>query len=114
MTVLLVLNTAVAAVSVAFAVLAVVRPTALSRTESPTGGERFYARMYAARAVPLGVIAAVVPLASAGSVTVLCLLAAAAAQLADAGIGLRRREWGMVAGGGLVAVVHAVTAMGSG
>ncbi|WP_158881071.1 hypothetical protein [Amycolatopsis anabasis] len=106
-----VVNAAFAAVSVAFAVVAVVRPAVLSRSGTPASGERFYAWMYAARAVPLGFLAAIVPFAAPGPAGVLGLLAAACAQVADAGIGVSRREWGMAGGGAVLALVHAVTAV---
>ena len=108
---LLIVNATVAAVSVAFAVIAVVRPAALSHTsDTPTSGERLYAWMYAAKAVPLGILAAALPLISPGTATMLCLIAAAVSQAADAGIGACRREWGMVAGPAVAAVIHAIAA----
>ncbi|QWF84897.1 hypothetical protein [Amycolatopsis sp. CA-230715] len=108
---LLVANTFVAAVTVAFAVVAVVRPAALSRSAAPTGGERFYGWMYAVRAVPLGALAGVLPLAWSGPACAVALLAAAVAQLGDAGIGATRREWGMTAGSSVAAAVHVITAV---
>ncbi|GGV66467.1 hypothetical protein GCM10010277_74220 [Streptomyces longisporoflavus] len=51
------------------------------------GGVLFYARMYAAKAVPLCVLAAVIPLFATGAVAGLCLLGAAASQVMDAAIG---------------------------
>lgn len=111
MVTLAVVNAAFAVVSIAFAVVAVVRPAALSRSRTPTSGERFYGQMYAARAVPLGVLAAVLPLTSPGPVCALVLAAAACAQAADAGIGVSRKEWGMTAGGAVLTIVHLVTAI---
>jgi hypothetical protein len=57
MVALLMVNAAVATVSVVFAVIAVVRPAALSHTsDTPTDGERPFARMYPAKAAPLGIL----------------------------------------------------------
>lgn len=70
----------------------------------------FGAWMYAAKAVPLGIFAAALPLISPGTATMLCLMAAAVSQAADAGIGAGRREWGMVAGPTVATVIHAITA----
>lgn len=111
MVTLLVLNTVLAVVSIVFAVVAAVRPAALSRTRTPTAGERFYGWMYAARAVPLGSVAAILPLTSPGPACAAVLLAAGCAQVADAGIGLSRREWGMTAGGTILAATHTITAV---
>lgn len=112
--VLIVLNAVLATVSVAFGVVAIARPAVLSRTKkaagSPTGGERFYAGMYASRAIPLGCAAGAVPFFATGPASALLLIAAAGAQIADVGIGLTRREWGMVAGGAVLAVGHLATA----
>ncbi|TCO62811.1 hypothetical protein [Actinocrispum wychmicini] len=108
---LLVVNAVFAAVSVGFAVMAVARPATLSRSPTATSGERFYAWMYAIRAVPLGVVAAILPATSPGPATMVVLIAAAVVQLADAGIGVSRREWGMVAGATAAAIVHMITAV---
>ncbi|WP_199785812.1 MULTISPECIES: hypothetical protein [Actinomycetes] len=97
MAVLLAGNAVLAVVSVVFAVVAVVRPAALSHSEVPTKGEKFYSWMYAVRAVPLGGAAAVVPFLWSGPVCAVVLLAAAVAQAGDVGIGVSRREIGMIA-----------------
>ncbi len=72
--------------SVAFAVTGGVRPAVLSESGTPTGGERFYSWMYAARGVPLGVAAGLAPLWWAGPASSLILFAAAAAQVGDAAV----------------------------
>lgn len=111
MVALLIANAVFAAVSVAFGVVAIVRPAMLSRTEVPTSGERFYGWMYAVRAVPLGCAAAAVPLTAPGPACSALLLAAACAQVGDAGIGVSRSEWGMTAGGTVLAAIHTITAI---
>jgi hypothetical protein len=110
-TVLLVLNTLAALVSALSSLLAVARPGLMTRSSAPTVGERFYVLAYAARAVPFGVAAAVLPLTGRGFPVALVLFAAATAQLADAGIGMWRKERGMIAGGATLSVVHLITAI---
>jgi hypothetical protein len=110
-TALLTANTIAAVASVGFAVLGGARPAALSDSSSPSAGERFYGRLYAARGVPLGVAAAVAPLAWPGPAGSLILFAAAAAQAGDAAIGIATRKWTMIAGGSVLAAIHAATAV---
>ena len=111
MTFLLTANAIAAVASIAFAVMGGARPAALSDSGTPTGGERFYGWMYAARGVPLGAAAAVAPLAWPGAVCSLILFAAAAAQAGDAVIGVATRKWTMIAGASVLAVIHAATAV---
>jgi hypothetical protein len=113
MIVLLTANTLAAAASIAFAVLGGARPAALSESGTPSGGERFYGRMYAARGVPLGVAAAIAPLAWPGPACSLILFAAATAQVGDAAIGVATRKWTMIAGASVLTVIHAATAAAS-
>jgi hypothetical protein len=111
MIVLVALNTAVAVGGIGFAALAAARPTALSHSDSATGGERLYAWMYAVRGIPFGLLAAVVPFAGHGPAGMLCLLAAAVAQAGDGWIGVRRRENRQIVGSTLAAVIHLITAI---
>jgi hypothetical protein len=83
----------------------------LSHEENPTAGENFYAWVYAARAVPLGLLAGSVPFFSHGTVSTLALVVAAVAQAADAAIGAQRREPVMVAGPLFACIVHVITAI---
>ncbi len=55
-----------------------------------------------------------VPFVATGTAAVLCLVAAAVAQAADAGIGLSRGERRMVVGAGVATLVHVVTAVAVG
>jgi hypothetical protein len=108
---LLAANTVAALASIAFAAVGGLRPAALSDSGTPSGGERFYGWMYAVRAVPLGVAAAIAPLAWSGAVCALILFAAAAAQVGDAAIGVATRKWTMIAGASALALIHAATAL---
>ncbi|MFF3573754.1 hypothetical protein ACFYXQ_38960 [Nocardia jiangxiensis] len=111
MIVLTVLNGVVSLIGIGFALVAALRPSAVSHEADPTAGERFYAWMYAARAVPLGLLAGSVPFFSHGTVSTLALVVAAVAQAGDAAIGAQRRDAVMVAGPVFACVVHVITAI---
>ncbi|MBU3062589.1 hypothetical protein KO481_29125 [Nocardia sp. NEAU-G5] len=111
MIVLTVLNGVFSLIGVGFAVASAVRPSAMSREANPTAGEHLYARVYAARAVPLGILAGAVPFFPHSTVGALVLVVAAIAQAADAAIGAQRREPAMVAGPLFACIVHTITAI---
>ena len=85
------LNAVIAATTVVTALVALRRPALLSGSGTPAAGEIFYAQMYAARAVPLGVAAGALPLIYAGPAVRLVLAAAALVQVGDILIGVARR-----------------------
>ncbi|WP_051021289.1 hypothetical protein [Nocardia araoensis] len=100
------LNAAVALVTVGFAVTGVVAPTALART-AVVASTRYYAAMYAARAVPVGGAVVVGVFLSIPNGAWIALLAVAGAcQVGDAVIGLWQRNPGQVAGSVLVGAIH--------
>lgn len=84
----------------------------MSKSQEVSAGERFFAQMYAARAVPLGAVTAVVPFIAASDISTvkLVLIAAMVVQVVDAGIGVRRREVAMIIGPSIAAIVHGLTA----
>ena len=84
----------------------------MSKSQEVSAGERFFAQMYAARAVPLGAVTAVVPFIAASDISTvkLVLMAAMVVQVVDAGIGVRRREVAMIIGPSIAAIVHGHTA----
>ena len=84
----------------------------MSKSREVSAGERFFAQMYAARAVPLGAVTAVVPFIAASDISTvkLVLMAAMVVQVVDAGIGVRRREVAMIIGPSIAAIVHGLTA----
>ena len=84
----------------------------MSKSQEVSAGERFFAQMYAARAVPLGAVTAVVPFIAASDISTvkLVLMAAMVVQVVDAGIGVRRREVAMIVGPSIAAIVHGLTA----
>ena len=105
------MNSVVGGGSAVFGVMALLRPAALAPPSGTGPGGRFYPAMYAARSVPLGALVAVVVwLAPARPLTLLVLVAAAAAQFGDAAIGVVHRVPGMVAFPLVVALLHLVTA----
>ena len=111
-TVLQVLNAIAATISAMSSLLVIFRPQIMSKSQKVSAGERFFAQMYAARAVPLGVVTAVVPFIAASDITTvrLILMAAMVVQVVDAGIGVRRREVAMIIGPSIAAIVHGLTA----
>ena len=110
--VLQVLNAIAATISTVSSLLAVFRPQIMSKSQEVSAGERFFAQMYAARAVPLGAVTAVVPFIAASDISTvkLVLMAAMVVQVVDAGIGIRRREVAMIIGPSIAAIVHGLTA----
>ena len=67
--------------------------------------------MYAARAVPLGLLAGVVPFFPHGTLSALALAAAAIAQAVDAVAGAQRRDAQLIAGAVFGCVVYVITAI---
>ena len=110
--VLQVLNVIAATVSTMSSLLTVVQPQIMSKSREVSAGERFFAQMYAARAVPLGVVTAAVPFVAPSDITSvrLVLMAAMAVQIVDAGIGIRRSEQAMIVGPSIAAIVHGTMA----
>ena len=105
-TALLFLNLFASLVSAAWAVVALVRPASLSGSVHISGGERFYARMYAARSIPFGLSAGIMPFCAGGKAVAWLLFAAAAIQIGDVVIAVEKREGGMMLGASLGAIVH--------
>ncbi|WP_225727303.1 MULTISPECIES: hypothetical protein [unclassified Nocardia] len=100
------LNAVVAVVTVGFAVVGVVAPAALARSEV-VASTRYYAAMYAVRAIPVGVAVLALAFVSARDETWIALLAVAGAcQVGDALIGLYRRIPGQVAGSVIAGATH--------
>ena len=104
---LIYLNLIVALGSAVFGLLALFRPTLLNPAANNSGEEAFFARMYAARAVPFGLVAGILPLFAGGWPVAALLFAAALAQAGDLAIAWNRRIVGMAAGSVLATLVHA-------
>lgn len=108
--IVLVLTVLISLGSVAFALVAVARPGLMLNAPNDQTHDRFYPVMYAIRAVPLGLLAAAAPWLN-GSAVPAILIAAAAAQVGDAGLGLQRRTWGMVIGPLIGAAIYIAMAL---
>jgi len=110
--ILQILNAIAATISTVSSLLAVFQPQIMSKSREVSAGERFFAQMYAARAVPLGVVTAAGPFVAASDITTvrLVLMAAMVVQIVDAGIGIRRREQAMIIGPSIAAIVHGTMA----
>lgn len=112
MLVLQIINAVVALSTVIAACLALARPGMFSGSRNVVEGERFFANMYAARAIPLGILVGVLPFISFASqwpIKVL-LIAAALVQIIDAIIGAKQKEWGMIGGAVAAVIIHGLTA----
>lgn len=108
--ILLALNMLISLATVGFAIVAVVRPGMLHASPDGAEPDRYYPTMYAVRAVPLGLLAAVAPWLT-GSAAPAILYAAAAAQVGDAALGARLRIWGQVFTPLFGAAVYIATAL---
>ena len=109
--VLLTVNTISALVTIASAFLAIYRPGLMVHASSVDANARFYAYMYAVRAIPAGIAVLIAPFYFRGGAVVLLLATFAVIQAGDAFIGWTRKEWGMVFFPSLSAAVHTVVAL---
>lgn len=66
-TVTLVITTLSSIATIIAAIIALIKPGMMSRSVTITHGERFYAAMYASRALPLGLLTVVAPFTFNGS-----------------------------------------------
>ena len=105
-TTFLLINLVAALASAGWGGTALVRPAVLSGTAGTDLGEKFYARMYAARTIPLGLLAGLLPFWAQGPPVAWVLFTAAAVQLADVGIALGKHDRGMLLGAVGGTVVH--------
>jgi hypothetical protein len=108
---MLLLNALIALVTTFFAVVGLFRPVTLSGSAMASAGEWFYARVYAARGIPLGLLTAIVPFFASGGVVALILLCAAVVQAADVAIAIPKKNTGMAVGAAVAVVIHCVTAV---
>jgi len=106
--VLLFLNLLVSLASAVAAVIALIRPASLSGSSHVEGGEIFYVRMYAARSVPFGLAAAILPFLRRGTTVAAVLVTAATIQTIDVIIAAENKKQGMMIGGSVGAIVHLV------
>lgn len=112
MLVLQIINAVISLSTIVAACLALARPNMFSGSRHVVGGERFFATMYAARAIPFGILAGVLPFIAFSDQwpTKMLLIAAALIQVVDVVIGAGKKEWGMVGGAAAAVIVHGLTA----
>lgn len=111
MGVLLAVNALVALGGAAASLAGVRRPgLILPAGQAVTVGAEVYVRAYAARAVPLGAVTALVLLLGPAAAQWPLLTVAGLAQAGDLAIGLRQRNTGMAIGSAVGAVLHLATA----
>lgn len=112
MLILQIINAIISLSTVIAAGLALARPKTFSGSRHVVAGELFFARMYAARAIPFGILAGLLPFMSSVDPwpTKILLIAAALVQVVDVVIGASKKEWGMVGGAAAAVVVHSLTA----
>ena len=87
-------------------------PQWMSKSQEVSIGERFFTQMYAARAVPFGLIVAIVPFITNidNTVVKIILSTAMTIQIIDAIIGFKRKELPMIIGPSIAATIHGLTA----
>ena len=109
-TVTLVITTLSSIATIIAAIIALIKPDMMSRSTTITHGERFYAAMYASRALPLGLLTVVAPFVFNGSELQFVFAAASLAQIGDVVIGLKKQEWGMVIAPAVLAAIYLAAA----
>lgn len=103
----LILNFFASSASAAFGALALIRPEALSGSNTFANGDPFYVRMYAARAIPFGLTVGILPLFQKRDNALAWLLfTASAIQGFDVAIAIARKQPGMAVGAATGSMVH--------
>jgi hypothetical protein len=105
-TILLLLNLLVSLASAVAAVIALIRPASFSGSSHVVRGEIFYVRMYAARSIPFGLAAGILPFWRGGPAVAWVLFTAAVIQIVDVVIAVGKKERGMMIGASVGAIVH--------
>jgi len=100
------MNLLVSLASAVAAVIALIRPASFSGSRHVVSGELFYVRMYAARSIPFGLAAGLLPLWPGGPAVAWVLFTAAAIQIVDVVIAVGKKERGMMVGASVGAIVH--------
>lgn len=110
LTILVALNALVSLAAVVLAVLAAADPPKLSGSREASSGERYYARMYAIRSVPVGLASALVPVFWRAPDVALLLVVAATIQAADALLGVAAARRTQIGGASFACAVHLLCA----
>ncbi|RDW61991.1 hypothetical protein BP6252_11424 [Coleophoma cylindrospora] len=109
--VIIIFNVIAAAASAVASGIALFNPSSLSGSTQVEPGEVFYARMYAVRAIPFGIVVGVLPFWFHGTAVATLLYTAALIQAVDVVIGLGKRDWGMAAGASVGTIIHVLCAL---
>jgi hypothetical protein len=107
-TALFCLNLLVSLISAAAGVIALVRPERLSGSSHVEPGEIYYACLFAARTVPIGLFAGILPFTAAGPIAAWVIFTAAVIQIGDVLIALRKKDTRMTIGASFAAAVYLV------
>ncbi len=100
------LNLVVSLASAGAAVIALLRPASFSGSSHVAEGEVFYVRMYAARSIPFGLAAGILPFWLSGPAVAWVLFTSAVIQTVDVVIAVGKKERGMMIGASVGAIVH--------
>lgn len=101
-----VLNLIASAAGATGGLVALFQPAVMSQSSQVTPGELFYARMYAVRAIPFGVVAGLLPFWYKEPVVAILLFTASLVQAADVVIGSGKKDRGMVIGASTATILH--------
>jgi hypothetical protein len=107
-TALFCLNLVVSLISAAAGVIALVWPERLSGSSHAEPGENYYARLFAARTIPVGLFAGVLPFVAAGPVAAWVIFTAAVIQIGDVVIAVIKKDLRMTMGSSFAAIVYLV------
>jgi hypothetical protein len=111
LTVLKILNLVTALVTSLGGVVALIRPEQLIKG-SPIGpGGSFYAKLYAARAIPFGIVAGLLPYFCHGPVVPIVLILAAVIQAGDIAIGVQLKIPRVILGASAATLTHLFCAL---
>lgn len=105
-TALLTVNLLVSFASAGASGLALTRPAYLSGSNHIKRGEIFFIRMYAARAIPFGFAAGLIPFWNTGAAVAWLLFTAASIQIVDVVIAIGKKDRGMTTAASVGTVVH--------
>ena len=106
-----IINAIVSIGSIVAALITLAKPQSISNSAVVTDGEKFFSRMYVVRAVPLGMMLAVLPFITRGKLIAGILFIGAFIQLADVVIGITRQKRGMIYGPMIAAILQIVCAL---
>lgn len=105
-TVLLCLNLLVSLISAAAGVIALFRPEYLSGSNHAEPGEIYYSRLFAARTIPVGLFAGILPFTAAGLMAAWVIFIAAVIQIGDVVIAVKKKDLRMTMGSSFAAIVY--------